>query len=63
MNKESVDGMLKDLMYEVEIETIQGSTATFIKSLNEGFKQYGSLTEKQESALRRIFVQHLGSSL
>ena len=57
MNQASIEGMLKDLMYEVDLETITGSTAEFIKSLNSQFSIYCSISPKQEAALRKIFIE------
>lgn len=62
MNKESIDGMLKDLMYDIDLGAVRHSTADFIKSLNETFRKYGKLSERQEASLRKTYREHMGSS-
>jgi len=55
MNEESIEGMLAELMHEVDLETLQGSRAEFVKSLNEFYAERGFLSEKQQASLRKIF--------
>ena len=55
MDERSIKGMLDDLLHEAAIETIQGGSVEFVKSVNEFYQKRGFLTEKQEAVLRKIF--------
>lgn len=59
MSQVSVKAMLDDLMLEIDMEALRYGQ-DFVKSLNESFKKYGRLTEKQEAALRKIYRTHIG---
>lgn len=52
--------MLDDLMLEIDMGALKYSQE-FIQSLNVSFKQYGKLTEKQETVLRKIYRNHIGA--
>lgn len=54
LTEPSIKGMLDDLLLEIDIGTLRYSQ-DFVKSLAEFFKKNGYLTEKQQSALRRIY--------
>lgn len=52
---QSIGELLKDLMYEIEIETLTGKTADLIISFNKQFKDSKKLTDAQEKVLRQIY--------
>lgn len=60
MTSVSIKAMLEDLMLEIDIDALRFGQ-DFVKSLNESFKKYGSLTEKQEASLRKIYRTHIGA--
>ena len=55
----SIKAMLDDLMLEIDMETLKYSV-DFVKDLNRFFKERGFLSEKQETALRKIYRSHIG---
>jgi hypothetical protein len=59
LSQVSIKAMLDDLMLEIDIGALRYGV-DFIKSLNDQFKDRGSLSEKQEAALRKIYRTHIG---
>lgn len=59
MSEVSVKAMLEDLVMEADMGALRHSQ-DFVKDLMKYFKEHGALTEKQESALRRIYRSHMG---
>jgi len=59
MKQVDVEGMLKDLMYEVTLEVVTGRRAKFVKDLNAQFRIKKALTPLQEHALRKIYREVL----
>jgi len=56
MEPMTVEDILKDLYYEIELETIRReSTVKLIKDFGEFFRRNGYLTEAQERTLRKIY--------
>ena len=60
LSQVSIKAMLDDLLLEIDIGALKHSEE-FIKSLNDQFKSTNSLSEKQETVLRRIYRNHIGS--
>ena len=59
MSEVSIDAMLKDLMLEIDLETLRYGQ-DFVKDLNSFFIKNGFLTEKQQTALRKVYRNHMG---
>lgn len=55
----AIEGMLTDLMYEIDLETLEGGTAAFIQSLHTSRRERGYLTEKQEAALHKVYREFM----
>ena len=55
MNQPTPEEMLKDLVYEADIETLRESTARFVRSLDADKKRRGFLTGDQISALKKVY--------
>lgn len=51
----TVDEMLTDLVYEVDLETLRESTARFVRGLAEDKKRRGFLTPDQITALKKTY--------
>ena len=52
---------LKDLMYEIELDTIKSdSKVKTIKSLDDYFTANGFLTKPQQDLLRKIYEEVIG---
>ena len=61
MTKEEAVGKLKDLMYEIELETIRSEyKIRTIKSLDAFHKQNGYLTVPQQDLLANIYTEVIG---
>ncbi len=58
MSEVSIKAMLDDLLFEIDIDSLRHSQ-DFVRDLARFFKERGHLTEKQESALRRIYRNHI----
>lgn len=54
MNKDLVDSMLKDLMYELDLETLWPGQSTIVLSLKNYNSENGFLTPKQTELLQKI---------
>ena len=59
MNNESIEGMLKDLLYEADIGTLRYG-GEILRSFKEQFKEKKFLSDKQQRVLRRIYTEHIG---
>lgn len=57
LGEETVKKMLTELMLEIELETITGTSVDFIRSLNSYFHQKGRLSPKQQFYLRKHYVK------
>lgn len=60
MNEVSIKAMFDDLLFDLDLGGLKYQ-ADFIKDLKRYFDANGKLSEKQESALRRIYRTHMGS--
>lgn len=58
MSDISIKAMFEDLLLEIDLGALKFQS-DFIKDLNRYYKQNGKLTEKQESALRKIYRNHI----
>lgn len=59
MSDVSIKAMFDDLLFDLGLGSLKYQ-ADFIKDLKRYFTKHGNLTEKQESALRKIYRNHMG---
>ena len=60
MEKEFIEGMLKDLLYEADLETLSPNQSELIRSFSAQFKERGFLSDKQQNVLRKIYTDKIG---
>ena len=59
LSQTAVKAMLEDLLCDIDCGALRFGVE-FVQDLNKHFKARGSLTEKQEAALRKIYTSHMG---
>ena len=60
LSEVSISEMLKDLMLEIDMGALKYGQE-FVTDLNKFFKERGFLTEKQQTSLRKIYRNHIGT--
>jgi len=55
LTKESMKGMLAELMADIDAGLIWGKSAKFVADLNRHFWQFGTLSIRQQFHLRKQF--------
>jgi len=49
------DEMLRELLYEANLETLRDPVEKFVRSLGDYKKLNGALTKKQSQALKKVY--------